>query len=262
MKELDIYQVLQNHYNTLQDKGYIVVGVFLYGSQNYQLDHERSDVDTQAIVLPSLNDIIVERESVSTTIEMENNLCDVKDVRTLFKHLRAQRVNYIETLFTRYYILNPEYKDIYQTVLDHAEDIARYDTHRHVKCMYGMAVNNYIRICHRLTVAADKPSKCLHHIFRMREMAERYINGENYSDVLIPGDLTYLLTMKRNCGLNVSDIKQLAQELCEELETLRDQYTQQTPRHKNAEIENLLTDVLTRLIRKSLKIEMEECNGV
>ena len=75
---------IQKHYDKLVELGYNVVGVFLYGSQNYELDYEGSDVDSKAIVLPTLNDIVLNKQPISTTIDMGDNcLCDVKDIRKL-----------------------------------------------------------------------------------------------------------------------------------------------------------------------------------
>ena len=47
------------------------------GSQNYGLDiydnDYMSDVDTKAIILPSFEDIVLNREPKSTTIVLDNN---------------------------------------------------------------------------------------------------------------------------------------------------------------------------------------------
>ena len=53
---------IQKHYDKLVELGYNVVGVFLYGSQNYELDYEGSDIDSKAIVLPTLNDIVLNKQ--------------------------------------------------------------------------------------------------------------------------------------------------------------------------------------------------------
>ena len=44
-----------------------IIGVFLYGSQNYGCDTENSDVDTICIVIPTLKDICFNRAPVSRT---------------------------------------------------------------------------------------------------------------------------------------------------------------------------------------------------
>ena len=58
------------------------VGLFLQGSQNYNLDYEGSDIDTKAIMLPSFSDFVLNAKPLSTTHIMENNEhVDFKDIR-------------------------------------------------------------------------------------------------------------------------------------------------------------------------------------
>ena len=47
------------------------VGLFLQGSQNYNLDYEGSDIDTKAIMLPSFSDFVLNAKPLSTTHIME-----------------------------------------------------------------------------------------------------------------------------------------------------------------------------------------------
>lgn len=86
MFKQEVQNQIQQHYDKLISLGYNVVGVFLYGSQNYELDYSGSDVDSKAIILPTLNDIVFNRQPVSTTLDMGNGcLCDVKDIRKMFE---------------------------------------------------------------------------------------------------------------------------------------------------------------------------------
>ena len=108
MFKQEVQNQIQQHYDKLISLGYNVVGVFLYGSQNYELDYSGSDVDSKAIILPTLNDIVFNRQPVSTTLDMGNGcLCDVKDIRKMFECFKKQNINFVELLFTQYYILNP-----------------------------------------------------------------------------------------------------------------------------------------------------------
>lgn len=86
------------------------VGLFLQGSQNYNLDYEGSDIDTKAIMLPSFSDFVLNAKPLSTTHIMENNEhVDFKDIRLMFDCIKKQNVNFVEILFTPYSIINPEY---------------------------------------------------------------------------------------------------------------------------------------------------------
>lgn len=70
------------------------VGLFLQGSQNYNLDYEGSDIDTKAIMLPSFSDFVLNAKPLSTTHIMENNEhVDFKDIRLMFDCIKKQNVN-------------------------------------------------------------------------------------------------------------------------------------------------------------------------
>lgn len=109
-----------------------IVGIFLYGSQNYGTDMPLSDVDTKVIIIPSLDDIIVNKNFISNEITLKDGShIDIKDIRAYRENLLKQNINYVETLFTEYFLLNPEYKDIFrECFLQKREEIARIDMRR------------------------------------------------------------------------------------------------------------------------------------
>ena len=155
MFKQEVQNQIQQHYDKLISLGYNVVGVFLYGSQNYELDYSGSDVDSKAIILPTLNDIVFNRQPVSTTLDMGNGcLCDVKDIRKMFECFKKQNINFVELLFTQYYVLNPIYEELFEPMFDNAEKIARYNNYASVNCMCGMAFEKYKAL-------ADKEEKVI-----------------------------------------------------------------------------------------------------
>ena len=110
---LDVRKRVNEHYAETKKMGYDVVGVFLCGSQNYGVAYEDSDIDTKAILLPTFNDFVLTRNPISTTHICENNEhIDLKDVRAMFDCFKKQNTNFIEILFTKYKVINPEYAKI------------------------------------------------------------------------------------------------------------------------------------------------------
>ena len=96
-----------------------IVGVFLQGSQNYELDYAGSDVDTKLIVVPSFKDICLNKKPVSTThVRANDEHTDWKDIRLYMETFRKQNLNFLEILFTPYKIVNPQYAKFWQKVLD------------------------------------------------------------------------------------------------------------------------------------------------
>lgn len=75
MGKTDIFKTLSHYKDVLEEQGYTVLYIGLYGSQNYNLDDEQSDIDCKAIILPTLHDIIF-RKTTSKVIECENGSID------------------------------------------------------------------------------------------------------------------------------------------------------------------------------------------
>lgn len=112
MNNNQIFKELSNYKKLLEEKGYYVIYVGLYGSQNYNLDDEESDIDVKAIILPSLHDIIF-RKVTSTTIECEKGNIDVKDLLTFYEVIKKGNFSYIESIQTPYSIGDKYIKELF-----------------------------------------------------------------------------------------------------------------------------------------------------
>ena len=101
-----IYNRVEKHYHYLESLGYNVVAVFAQGSMNYGLyvndDEYKSDVDTKAIVLPTLDDLVNGNKMVSTKYDFEGEQIDVKDIRVMMDMWCKSNPAYLEILFTQY----------------------------------------------------------------------------------------------------------------------------------------------------------------
>ena len=147
-RELRIHDRLRHDYNYVLNKGYEVFGVFLQGSQNYQLDYEGSDIDTKCVVLPSAADLILNKPPVSTTLILDDNShIDLKDIRLMWQHFKKQNVNYIEILFTEFFFCPYDYFDLWLDMLRIREDIAHIDNYAAVNCIVGMVLEKNKALC-------------------------------------------------------------------------------------------------------------------
>lgn len=113
MERKDVFKTISNYKKVLEDKGYNVIYVGLYGSQNYNVDDELSDIDVKAIILPSLHDIIF-RKVTSKTIECENGSIDVKDLITFYDVIKKGNFSYIECIDTDYSIGDKYIKELFK----------------------------------------------------------------------------------------------------------------------------------------------------
>lgn len=115
MERQEIFKTLGQYKKVLEDKGYRVIYIGLYGSQNYNLDDELSDIDCKAIIMPSLHDIIF-RNKTSTTVECENGNIDVKDLITFYEVIRKGNFSYIESIDTEYSIGDKYIKELFKQI--------------------------------------------------------------------------------------------------------------------------------------------------
>lgn len=143
----DPKQALMEHYKKISEDypDYNFLGIFLYGSQNYGLATEDSDVDSIAILIPSVEGVIL-RKPVCKEIIFENKEhCNIKDIREVVKEWKKQSVQALEILFTDYFIVKPEYVSYWNNFLNIRNDIAHYDVERTFKSVAGQAKQTYLR---------------------------------------------------------------------------------------------------------------------
>ena len=201
----EIYLRLEGHLNDatkLVDEDHLV-GIFLCGSQNYNLDTPQSDVDTKAIILPSFSDFAFAAEPRSWTHIRENDEhIELKDLRSMFHIIRKQNINFVEILFTNYFYVNPDYAKEWKRLLQIRERIARYNPWLAIKTMQGHAHEKWSKM-QKVTPARKAAidtfgydPKQLHHILRLEEFMERYLNGVDYARCLFSEKVEYLIKIK------------------------------------------------------------------
>lgn len=265
-KSINIYTRLHKDRVYLESLGYEVLGVFLQGSQNYHLDYEGSDIDTKAIVIPSLKDIVLNKKPVSTTLILDTSEhIDVKDIRIMFESFKKQNINFIEILFTEYSCLNPKYYDIWNAFIDNNEIIAHYNNYASVNCIVGMIMEKHKAMEHRYPTLVDKIDKYgydpkqLHHIIRCREFLERYIAGEPYAECLIPKNPQYLIDVKSKAIYTLEEARELAERLENEAKAIKDDYIANNPVIINNYVSKLFEDTIYKCLLTHYK---EEINGI
>lgn len=189
-------------------------------------------------------------------------LSEVKDIRKMFECFKKQNINFVELLFTQYYILNPIYEELFAPMLDNAEKIARYNNYASVNCMCGMAFEKYKALTYPYPSIVDKIEKygCdpkqLHHILRLKDFIERYCNGESYRTILIPKNKDMLLDIKSNYHYELEYSKNLAKETCEWIKQYKQEYMENNPLEINTEAKDVMEKVMTNLITFSIKNEV------
>lgn len=196
-RETYIHEGLVRHIEEF-DKHYPNLKLFviaLQGSQNYDLDiysdEYKSDIDTKLLVIPSLEDVVMNKKPISTTHICPNGEhIDIKDVRLYFDNFKKQNINFLEILFSDYTIVNNDYQDLWAKLVADRELVAHYNVNQALRCMAGMSMEKKKALCHPYPSLIEKiekygyDGKQLHHIIRMNAFIYEYALGDTFEHCL------------------------------------------------------------------------------
>ena len=255
---------VQDHFEeslTMFDESRIV-GIFLQGSQNYGLQIPTSDVDTKLIVTPTFDEVVLNKKPISTThVRANDEHIDLKDIRLMLATFRKQNLNFIEILFTPYFIVNPTFADEWGRLQAQKEKIAHYSPYNAVKTMKGIAMEKYHAMEHeypsKLEVLAKYgyDPKQLHHLLRVKEYLQRYINGESYEDCLRPRNPEYLIAVKQGY-FNLDEARIAADSAIANVTATADAFCEKVGKTFDTEVDVLLDDVQYNIVKTALKGEI------
>lgn len=192
------------------------VGLFLQGSQNYNLDYEGSDIDTKAIMLPSFSDFVLNAKPLSTTHIMENN------EHVDFKDIRYAGMNCIMGMALEK-----------QKAMEHP----------------------YPATMDKIEAFGYDP-KQLHHALRLREFMTRYEAGEPYADCLISNQCDYLKEVKRGCySLKEARalMSTAIQSMTEDKKRYMDTVSVSINQHANEVLQKATVEILKRSFLKEIQ---------
>lgn len=269
LRKAQIMKRLQEHYDEALE--YFpenrIVGIFLQGSQNYGLDYEGSDIDTKLIVVPSLEDIVLNKKPVSTThVRANDEHIDFKDVRLYMDTFRKQNLNFLEILFTPFKIINPMYANEWNRLVEAREEIARMNEFRAVKSMKGIALEKFHAMEHRYPSKIDiideygYDGKQVSHLIRVDDYLERYIKGERYESCLRPTDSKKdeIMKFKLLKYFSLAEAQVRALQVKAHVEKIADEFCEGKEEYEKPEMRELLESVQTNIMKAAIRKELEE----
>lgn len=268
-REQYIWDKMQNHYDEALSLGHEVFCVVLQGSQNYNLDiysdKYQSDIDTKAILLPSFDDFCKGYQPVSTTHVRENNEhIDLKDIRVMFETFKKQNVNFVEVLFSDYYIVPSKYADFWEELRSLGEDLTHCHPSQTLKTMAGLSYEKRKALCHPYPTIKDKidkygyDGKQLHHIIRINEFMKNYIKGKPFKQCLISHDrnnIDKLVNSKLN-EYSLDDALSIADTLNVENEKIKNDYIEQHGVQFNGEPYKKLEEIKVKILKQWFKEQL------
>lgn len=145
-------RVSQHHqaaWDCVEKKGGYIIGTFLHGSQNYNLDTEESDIDTVSIYIPTVDFAIVNSPKNHQLImeDGSNEHCTIKDLRNYINELLKSNPNAIELLYTKYsfYTTPLDYYN-FKYFINNREKFLKYNPSSFFDAADGLAYN-YLKRC-------------------------------------------------------------------------------------------------------------------
>lgn len=183
MSKIEIAKTLQEYYKELEThypEGSIL-GIFLYGSQNYDFSTPTSDIDAKAIYIPTMEEMALLKQPISKEYHMPNGAhVELKDIRLMWQMWKKQNMNFVEILFTDYYLIHKWYIDKWQTILELNEQIATYNMQYGIMSACYQAIN---------TLRPKEISgKKVANAARLTDFIWKYTQGKPYKDCIKVGE--------------------------------------------------------------------------
>lgn len=268
---------INEHYDSAASKvGYDkIMFVALYGSQNYDLATDQSDVDTKTLILPTLDELM-RYHKISTTIQGDSDggLCDLKHIQLMFHNFMKQNINFLEILYTDYCVINTDYLYEYNELISKRDLIAGCNPCRMIHAAGGMAKQKYH--------AMEKPfegkleilakygydPKQLASLLRLEYFINKYLlDGDFYSAIHPCGEPKYYILEAKAGNINLDCARKTANLVINRIEEMIDLaniryckgvYNSGEMTKKEKEAKEFLDDLSLKLIKKNLKKEILE----
>lgn len=161
-----------------------ILGVFLYGSQNYECDLKNSDVDTKCILVPDLYHLAIKPYEIKHLhIPREDGdveVCECMPIQHMVANWKKQNPNFLEVLWTKYRIINQDYWYMWEEFVRMREGIAHYDMNKGLKSIAGQALHTL----HENPFNGKKQGNAV----RLQYLLNAYKQGCLYEDCLRPSD--------------------------------------------------------------------------
>lgn len=259
-----IMDKMREHYNDAlaQYPEYRIVGVFYQGSGNYGLDYENSDVDTKCVLAPSLKEL-AENKTASTTYVRDNDEhIDFKDIRVMLETFKKSNLNFLEILYTKYYIINPIYEKEWNKLVEARDLIVAMNLPSLIKSMKGIAGEKFHALEHRYPSRIewlDKfgyDPKQLHHLFRIKEFMHRWVNGESFERCLISVEPEWLIDVKKG-KYNLGDARRYGKGSMDFIEEMYRRYLETCDTTINESMYQLFEEVIYNTIKIGITKELE-----
>lgn len=255
MKNID--EVLLEHMDEAKrvlkesDRDVKILGIFLYGSQNYNFADEYSDIDTKCIVIPTARDLCL-RQPISMEHVLPNEEhCVIKDVRLAVREFRKMNIEDMQLFYTNYYWINQNYNCLWYDLKSKRNQIVHGDKQSVVKSIFH-------QIQAKLCCLKSSP-KDLANVIRLDYFLEQYMTDKPYEDCIkVPDILPDGITREKLMSIKRTSIKLVDNEYMKLVESITNKYkdaecpVKNTDEKNKAEMNAILDSFLINIVTKCI----------
>lgn len=189
-----VHQHLYAQYNHVRfTVGEYPVLIAPFGSWNYGLQHEGSDMDSYAYMAPSYESIIFGRKEISQEIKFQLNeqvpadIISTKSLSDLFKGVSAGSPTALEIINSPHQMFSPyEFGEYHKKLQGLAAEVTMKMPFRVLMNLVKMGQNNLKRANGiQLEYNLERKKKQILTAFRAVAMIEAYMGGKSYYQMLI-----------------------------------------------------------------------------
>lgn len=242
--EYNVFYKINQQKRFIEEKGYHVLYIGLYGSQNYNLHDENSDIDLRAIVLPTLYQTI-KREKISTKYSNEIGDVDVKDVMTYYEVVRKGNFSFIEPMQTKWFIGDKYLRELFRTIPLNLMSLqgnmfSKAKVFRHPFPSKDKEISQW-----------GYDPKQLHHIFRMLDILylhNAYKSFVEYDETVV-ARREWLIDVKKNNNDIIQEMHKSGYIDISSVETIKDFIKKSTEQYIPKDYKYEQTDLLDDVVK-------------
>lgn len=242
-----MWEILQEIFFKTNFDEHQVLMLSLYGSQNYRIENENSDIDCECFIFPTKKNIIFGEPLYSTCITTKYGTCHVKDIRAAFNELRKSSPNILEIFASPYMLINEEYSSIIEEMclnIDYLADLSPYKLMRGLDGLY----NKYRK---EMMIS----NKAYANMLRIENMMTSVLHGKDYTLELVPHNYIALRDLKYQDNVNKQLRETTENGYSAILRNSVNRFYETTNPEQDKFILNTINSLEERLMTKYIKLE-------
>lgn len=233
--------------------------LYLFGSQNYCLDNENSDIDLVGIVIPTLDDLILKNKPTSHIIEKENGHIDVKDIRIFLNCLVKSNPAYIELIYSDYKLFkNDTFKQYDQEIQNILEENQKDLLVKFMKSSYGIMLSKKSNMYKKTPTYKDNiekygyEGKNFSHLIRMESLINQIYERESLSYInWVPIENREEILMAKRSEYSLDEVEIISNRILERSKYKVDKFCE-THQENASKIQEEMNQLSLKIIKNSI----------